>query len=108
MIDGKNGVDVLADKISGTWKFKGSVIRPSAKDVIAAVSLLMDCLNEETLTWYSRQEDLKHSAVTSVKRPISGGWGFGGDDSTPIEACALALWGAKTTKRDPSKVMRIG
>lgn len=108
VIDGKNGVDVLADKISGTWKFKGSVIRPSAKDVIAAVSLLMDCLNEETLTWYSRQEDLRHSAVTSVKRPISGGWGFGGDDSTPIEACALALWGAKTTKRDPSKIMRIG
>lgn len=108
VIDGKNGVDVLADKISGTWKFKGSVVRPSAKDVIAAVSLVMDSLNEETLTWYSQQEDLKHSAVTSIKRPISGGWGFGGDDSTPIEACALALWGAKTTKRDPSRVMKFG
>ena len=108
VIDGKNGVDVLADKISGTWKFKGSVIRPSAKDVIAAVSLVMDSLNEETLTWYSQQEALKNSALTSIKRPISGGWGFGGDDSTPIEACALALWGAKTTKRDPSRVMRIG
>ena len=108
VIDGKNGVDVLADKISGTWKFKGSVIRPSAKDVIAAVSLIMDSLNEETLTWYSQQEALKNSALTSIKRPISGGWGFGGDDSTPIEACALALWGAKTTKRDPSRVMRIG
>lgn len=108
VIDGKNGVDVLVDKISGTWKYKGSVIRPSAKDVIAAVSLVMDSLNEETVTWYSKQEDLKHSAVTSIKRPISGGWGFGGDDSTPIETCALALWGAKTTKRDPSRVMRIG
>lgn len=108
VIDGKNGVDVLVDKIAGTWKYKGSVIRPSAKDMIAAVSLVMDSLNEETVTWYSEQEDLKHSAVTSIKRPISGGWGFGGDDSTPIEACALALWGAKTTKRDPSRVMRIG
>lgn len=108
VIDGKNGVDVLVDKIAGTWKYKGSVIRPSAKDMIAAVSLVMDSLNEETVTWYSEQEDLKHSAVTSIKRPIGGGWGFGGDDSTPIEACALALWGAKTTKRDPSRVMRIG
>lgn len=108
VIDGKNGVDVLADKISGTWKFKGSVIRPSAKDVIAAVSLVMDSLNEETLTWYSQQEDLKNSAITSIKRPIAGGWGFGGEDSTPIEACALALWGAKTTKRDPSRVMKFG
>jgi len=108
VIDGKNGVDVLVDKIADTWKYKGSVIRPSAKDVIAAVGLVMDSLNEETVTWYSQQEDLRHSAVTSTKRSISGGWGFGGDDSTPIEACALALWGAKNSKRDPNRVMRIG
>lgn len=108
VIDGKNGVDVLVDKIAPTWKYKGSVIKPGAKDVIAAVGLLTDCLNEKTVTWYSQQEALKHSATASIKRPIGGGWGFGGDDSTPIEACALALWGAKTTKRDPSRVMRIG
>ena len=91
-----------------TWKFKGSVIRPGAKDMIAAVGTLCDGLNEQTLTWYAKQEDLKNSALTSVKRPISGGWGFGGDDSTPIEACALALWGATNSKRDPNKKMRIG
>lgn len=108
VIDGKNGVDVLIDKITGTWKYKGSVIKPCAKDVIAAASLIMDGLNEKTLTWYRPQTDLRDSATTSTKRPISGGWGFGGDDSTPIEACALALWGVKTTKRDPKKVMRIG
>ena len=108
VIDGKNGVDVLVDKITGTWKYKGSVIRPGAKDVIAAVGLVVDCLNEQTVTWYSQQEDLRHSATSSIKRPIGGGWGFGGDDSTPIEACALALWGVKTTKRDPNRMMCIG
>lgn len=108
VVDGKNGVDVLVDKIVGTWLYKGSVIRPSSREVIAAVGMLMDGLNEETLTWFSEQEDLRDSAVNSVKRPISGGWGFGGDNSTPIEACALALWGAKTCKRDPSRKMRIG
>ena len=108
VIDGKNGVDVLIDKIADTWKYKDSVKKPSAKDVIAAVSLVMDSLNEKTITWYSEQEALKNSALTSIKRPIGGGWGFGGEDSAPIEACALALWGAKNTKRDPSKSMRIG
>lgn len=108
VIDGKNGVDVLVDKISGTWKFKGSVIRPYTKDVIAAVSTLTDALNAKTVTWFSGQEMLKESAVTSVKRKIGGGWGFGGENSTPIEACALALWGAKYSKRDPSRKMRIG
>lgn len=108
VIDGKNGVDVLIDKISDIWKFKGSVIKPGARDVIASVSLLMDSLAEDKITWYERQDDIRNSAITSVKRPISGGWGFGGEDCSPIEACALALWGAKTSKRDPSKRMRIG
>lgn len=108
VIDGRNGVDVLIDKITPTWRMKGSVIKPSAKDVIAAVSLVMDSLNERTLTWYAEQIDLRDSAVNAIKRPISGGWGFGGDNSTPIEACALALWGAKNCKRNPNRKMRIG
>ena len=108
VIDGRNGVDVLVDKIASTWRVKGSVVRPSARDVIASVSTLTDALNEKTVTWYEGQEMLRESAVTSVKRPIAGGWGFGGDNATPIEAAALALWGAKNSKRDPAKKMRIG
>lgn len=108
VIDGRNGVDTLIDKIAGTWKIKGSVLRASTKDVIASVSLLTDGVNQKELTWYSRHELLNESAITSTKRPIGGGWGFGGDNSLPIEAAALALYGAKTSKRDPNKKMRIG
>ena len=108
VIDGKNGVDVLNEKITPVWKNKMSVIRPSGKDVIAAASQLVNELNEQTVTWYSKQDILNDSAINSVKRPISGGWGFGGDDSAPIEAAALALWGCRTSKRDPTRKMRIG
>lgn len=108
VVDGRNGVDVLVEKIAPVWRLKGSVIRPSARDVIAAVSMMCDAVNEQSMTWYRPQEALRVSATTSVKRPISGGWGFGGEDPAPIEACALALYGAKTSKRDPAKKMRIG
>lgn len=108
VIDGRNGVDVLCDKISGTWRYKGSVIRPRSTDVIAAVSLLTNMLNEQTVTWYREQEELNQSALTSIKRKIGSGYGFGGLDSLPIEACSLALWGASNTKRDPNRKMRIG
>lgn len=108
VIDGRNGVDVLCDKIASTWKYKGSVIRPRAGDVIAAVGLLTNMVNEGTLTWYRQQDALNQSAVTSVKRKIGSGYGFGGMDSLPIDACSLALWGAKNTKRDPSRRMRVG
>ena len=84
------------------------MIRPTAKDVIASVSILVDALTEKNVTWYSGQPALRESAVTAIKRPIGGGWGFGGENSTPIEAAALALWGAKNSKRDPSRTMRIG
>lgn len=108
VVDGRNGVDVLVEKLAPVWKHKDSVVRPTAKNVIAAVSTLTNCLTEQSVTWFQPQEMLNESATTSVKRPISGGWGFGGENAGPIEACALALWGAKMSKRDPSKKMRIG
>lgn len=108
VIDGRNGVELLIDRISDVWKAPGSVVRPKAGDVIAAATALVDALNEKNVTWYAEQEALRDSAVSSVKRPISGGWGFGGDDPCPIAACALALWGVKTCKRDPQRRMRIG
>lgn len=108
VIDGRNGVDVLADKLADTWRAKGSVLRPNSKDVIAAASGLINALAEKQVTWYTKQDALRESAVTSVKRQIGGGWGFGGDNSGAIEAAALALWGVNTTKRDPTRKMRIG
>lgn len=108
VIDGRNGADVLVDRISSTWKAKASVIRPTGRDVVAAAGTLTDALAERSVSWYAGQEVLRESAVTATKRPISGGWGFGGDNSPPIEAAALALWGAKTSKRDPTRRMKVG
>lgn len=108
VIDGRNGVDVLIERIADTWRMKGSVIRPSVKDVIASVGMLTDAINEKTLLWNELQDALKESATTATKRVIAGGWGFGGENSCPIESCALALWGAKTSKRNPGAKMRIG
>lgn len=108
VIDGRNGVDVLVERITDTWKIKGSVIRPTTKEMIAAVGTLTNALNEHSVTWYYQQEALNESATTSVKRPLGGGWGFGGENSAPIEAASLALWGALNSKRNPGKEMRIG
>lgn len=108
VIDGRNGVDVLVERIADTWKVKGSIIRPTSRDMIAATGTLTNALNEKSVTWFHQQEALNDSAITSVKRSIGGGWCFGGDNSAPIEAASLALWGAQNSKRNPNKVMRIG
>ena len=75
VIDGRNGVDVLVDRIADTWRFKNSVIRPSVKQVVASVGLLTNELNERTVTWFAPQEALKQSALSSVKRPSAADGG---------------------------------
>ena len=84
-------------------------MRPRVGDVIAAAGMLLDGLRDGTLkhtegTW---QKALEDSALNSTRRAIGshGGWGFGGD-SIAIEACALALFGAKTSKRNPKRKQR--
>lgn len=108
VVDGRNGTEVLVERITTTWKAKESVIRPSAKDVVAAAGMLITAVNERAVTWYGPQEIMNESAMNAVKRPIGGGFGFGGEGSSVIEAAALALWGARTSKRDPTRKMRIG
>lgn len=108
VIDGRNGADLLTERVREVWKARNSVVRAGVKDVIAAASMLTDELTEKTVSWNRIQDALRDSALTAVKRPLGGGWAFGGEDPGPIEAAALALWGARTTKRDPARKMRIG
>ena len=93
VIDGRNGTDVLIEKLKpaggGVWAFKDSIIKPKAPDIVTAANI-------------------RESAITAIKRPISGGFGFGGTGSALIEACSLALWGCRISKRNPQKQMRIG
>ena len=72
--------------------------------MVAAASMLCDAVTERTLTWYRPQSQLRDSAVTATRRRIGdgGGWGFGGEDPLPVEACSLALWGVGTSKRNPA------
>lgn len=107
VIDGRNGVDVLIDKIKPVWMHKDSVIKAGTREVLAAASGLLNDLNEQAVSWYAEQDELNESALTCTKRAISGGWGFGGQDSAAIEACALALYGCRTSKRNPLRKMRI-
>lgn len=89
VIDGRGGADVLVDRISDTWRMKGAVIRPAAKDVVAAAGLLVNSVNEGELTWYRPQEILRDSAVTAAKRPIAGGFGSAGRTACRLKRAPL-------------------
>jgi hypothetical protein len=109
VVDGRSGSQALVERMSGRVP-RGYVVTPSSGDVVASASMLCDAVNEKKLTWFRPQEQLRESATTATRRAIGrgGGWGFGGADPLPIEACALALWGSRTTKRNPFRKARIG
>lgn len=114
VVDGQSGAPVLLGNIADLKPPKGYVIAPRAADVSQAAGMVLDGLREGTLFHAScggGQAELDDSAKTSVMRPIGtrGGWAFGsaeGHESTAIEAASLALWGARTCKRDPKRKQR--
>lgn len=109
VIDGRAGSQALVERLDGRCP-RGFVRVARMQDVTAAAQMTLDAINGQTLTWFAPQRQLDESARGAIRRQIGsgGGWGFGGDDPAPIEACSLALWGVHTSKRDPNRKQRIG
>lgn len=109
-IDGKNGFGTLINALSSEY-YREVLMIPSTKGCIDASAMFEQALYDEKVTHTNgedgEQNALTESALNAIKRPMGrttdGGWIYGGEDSTPIEAVALALWANKTTTIDPTR-----
>lgn len=103
-VDGKRGLDPLMVRLRPEWPRQALMV-PGTRGVIAAAAMLAEGVEEGTLTHPDDpgQAPLNDSVRTSPERTIGrdGGWSFGGDHATAVEAAAIALWAATTTRRDP-------
>lgn len=97
VVDGRAGAGALVDAVRPDL---GDRVRlASAGDAMSAAAGLLDAVRERAVEIYAApdgRDRLSESAGLAVRRPIggNGGWGFGGD-CAPVEAAALALWGAR-------------
>ncbi len=107
-IDGKAKAELLEKKLRSAKCPKRQVVVCQTKEVTGACSMLEDMVSEGSVTHFD-QPGLNESVKTSPKRLVgnAGGWAFDGDQSAAIESCALALYGAMTTKRNPQKKERM-
>ncbi len=101
-VDGRSGAGWLLDRLREGYP-RSALMVPGSAGVCAAATMLDQGLRDGTLTHLEGQQGMDRSASTAVRRPVGsdGGWTYGGEDSLPLEAAALALWAAKNTKRDP-------
>lgn len=107
VIDGASNAQALTDRLIDAGVPYKVIIRPRTNDVVAACASLSNAVKEHAIAHYG-QPALDASATETKKRKIgqNGGWGFASTDeadATLIEACALAYWGAMTTKRKPGR-----
>lgn len=107
VIDGQSNAQNLNERLLAEGVPAKTIIRPKTQDVIAASATLVNAVREQQITHYG-QPALDDSATKSKRRRIgaNGGFGFASTDdadATLIESCALAYWGAMTTKRKPGR-----
>lgn len=108
VIDGKNGAQTLKERLAPYFSYKALLVTNTSQ-YQTAVQTMLACVCEGSLEWFSPDGNLSDSAHTSTRRAIGtgGGWGFGGEDSIPIEAASLALWGVLNTKRDQRIIQEV-
>ncbi len=111
-IDGNGSQPLYLELTQGDYRIQKRLVRQArTQDVVSASQMLKLAIDDHDITYWADegQNRLKFALLNSTRRQIGkSGWAFGGEDSTPAEACSLALLGSKTTKRKPGRKLRIG
>lgn len=107
VVDGKSAAGDLVERLRVTGFDSRVVWTPSTGDVITAHAMFDAAVRDGTVT---HLEDAELTAEVSVvtRRRIGTQGGFGWDapeglTSAGLDACTLALWAARTTKRRPGR-----
>lgn len=106
-IDGKSDVEDLRQRLLKRKVPKWSIVAATPANAASAAGMLLNAIREGTVT-HLRDQVLRDSVLGATKRKIGEGFGFDGEFAERIDSCALALWAARTTKRDPSRKGRVG
>ena len=108
VIDGKSGVGYLVNALKAERVGGKVILVPTLDQVVTAHSTMERAVVEGGMT-HSGQAELDGQAKSAIRRKIGANGGFGWDASlegesvTLLDASTLALYGAKTTKRNPKR-----
>ena len=109
LIDGKSGASSLVQRLRDGGFPAKAIVEGSPRVVQAAAAMLVAEVNDGTVH-HVESPALDDSATKSIRRDIGqDGFGFGdGADSMacPVESASLALYAARTTRRDQRREQR--
>ena len=107
VIDGRFAASALIQRLLAAGFPKKAIIDCSSAQIQAASAMLLDEVAAQTLS-HIESPALDDSAIKSIKKNIGTQGGFIFSDgvasvSAPIQSAAQALFGARTTKRNPER-----
>lgn len=104
LIDGKAGSEDLGQRLQADRMPDGAYKLCKTWEYTSACSMLVNSVRERAIT-HVRQQDIENALTMVSKRAINsnGAYGFDGDNAEIIDALALALYAARTTKRNPKR-----
>ena len=115
VVDGKSNAGAFVEALVEAGVRKRMIVVPTWPEVATANSMLLDGLMRRTVTHLAAegQAMLDESVERSTRkvRGTEGAWNFYAPTDpgaeVPIQAAALAHWGAKTTKRKPGRKQAV-
>lgn len=108
VIDGKSGAGFLVNALRNAGvRNKHLILTPGMDGVVAASSMMEAAIRDGGLV-HSGQSALDKQVYTAQRRKIGSAGGFGwqaaeGLSVASFEAVTLAFWGARVTRRNPSR-----
>ena len=107
-IDGKADALDLHRRLVDRGVPKKALMVATANSAVSASAMFLNAVRDGTVT-HVEDPALAESVLGATRRAIGrDGFGFGGECPERIDSCALALWAARTTKRNPDRKGRAG
>lgn len=107
VIDGKSDVEDLRQRLIKKKVPKNRIVAGSPATAASAAGMFLNAVRDGSLS-HVADKVLRDAVLEAQKRKIGEGFGFDGQCVERIDSCALAIYGAKTTKRNPVKKGRVG
>lgn len=102
-IDGRADADDLIKRLLSDGVSKKLLMPVSTGNAISAAGMMLNAIRDRQVS-HLEDEELEVSALDAVRVQIGkDGFVFGGNYAERLTSCALAMWAARTTKRNPTR-----
>lgn len=106
-IDGKSDVEDLRQRLVKRKVPRKAIVTATPANAASAAGMMLNAVHDGSVT-HVDDRILRDAVLGATKRKIGEGFGFDGEFVERLDACALALWAAKITKRNPATKGRVG